>query len=188
MLAVNIPQACLHGSVGQFVPGIEYRLEPVDGLEHGGRLWVKGPNIMLGYYLADAPGQLVAPPDGWHDTGDLVAVDEQGFVHILGRAKRFAKIAGEMVSLAAIEQALTPLCYPAHVVAVRRPDPHKGEHIILLSNAPQLTKQQVAHALRQAGFSELTLPKTLILVDHIPLLGTGKINYPEVENLVPEPA
>jgi acyl-[acyl-carrier-protein]-phospholipid O-acyltransferase/long-chain-fatty-acid--[acyl-carrier-protein] ligase len=188
VLAVNIPQACLHGSVGQFVPGIEYRLEPVDGLEHGGRLWVKGPNIMLGYYLADAPGQLVAPPDGWHDTGDLVAVDEQGFVHILGRAKRFAKIAGEMVSLAAIEQALTPLCYPAHVVAVRRPDPHKGEHIILLSNAPQLTKQQVAHALRQAGFSELTLPKTLILVDHIPLLGTGKINYPEVENLVPEPA
>ncbi|MGE4501613.1 MAG: AMP-binding protein [Thiomicrospira sp.] len=185
VLAVNIPQGCLHGSVGQFVPGIEYRLEKVEGIQQGGRLWVKGPNIMLGYYLADAPGHLVAPADGWHDTGDLVDVDEQGFVHILGRAKRFAKIAGEMVSLAAIEQAIAPLCYPAQVVALRRADAHKGERIILVSDAPKLTQQQVSQTLRQAGFSELALPKTLILVEHIALLGTGKINYPEVEKYVP---
>ncbi|MFA6700543.1 MAG: acyl-[ACP]--phospholipid O-acyltransferase, partial [Thiomicrospira sp.] len=112
-------------------------------------------------------------------------VDEQGFVHILGRAKRFAKIAGEMVSLAAIEQAIAPLCYPAQVVALRRADAHKGERIILVSDAPKLTQQQVSQTLRQAGFSELALPKTLILVEHIALLGTGKINYPEVEKYVP---
>lgn len=184
VLAVNIPQACQHGTVGQFVPGIDYRLEAVEGLE-GGRLWVKGPNIMLGYWLPSAPRQLVAPPDGWHDTGDIVKLDDQGYITILGRAKRFAKIAGEMISLSAIEQVITPLCQPALAVVLRRPDPKKGERLILITSAHHLSQHQVAQAIRQAGLSELAIPKTQLYIEHIPLLGSGKINYPELDKMIP---
>ncbi|WP_029933404.1 AMP-binding protein [Thiomicrospira pelophila] len=184
VLAVNIPQMCQHGSVGQFVPGVEYRLESIPGLEEGQRLWVKGPNIMLGYFMADEPGVLVPPPDGWHDTGDIVEIDEFGFVTILGRAKRFAKIGGEMVSLAAIESAIASYCQQGQAVAVRLPDPHKGERIALVTDDSSLSKQQVVQALREAGLTELATPKTILVVDQIPLLGTGKIDYPAVDRLV----
>lgn len=183
VLAVNIPQMCQHGSVGQFVPGIEYRLEPVAGLVVGGRLWVKGPNVMLGYVMPNAPGVLVAPPDGWHDTGDIVEVDGDGFVHILGRAKRFAKIAGEMISLAAVEMAIAACCTQGQVVLVRQPDKQKGEKLCLVTDDPSLSKQQVIDSIRQAGLSELALPRSILVVDQIPLLGTGKINYPAVDAL-----
>ena len=184
VLAVNIPQMCRHGTVGQFVPGIEYKLEPVPGLVEGGRLWVKGPNVMLGYIYADNPGKIQPPADGWHDTGDIVSVDEQGFVTIQGRAKRFAKIAGEMVSLAAVEAAIAACCTQGQAVAVRQPDEAKGERLVLVTDDPQLSKQQVAQAIRQAGLSELSIPKTLVVVDRIPLLGTGKIDYAAVDQLV----
>lgn len=183
VLAVNIPQMCQHGSVGQFVPGVEYRLEPIPGLEEGQRLWVKGPNIMLGYFMADNPGVLVPPTDGWHDTGDIVQIDERGFVYILGRAKRFAKIGGEMVSLAAVESAIAPYCNQGQAVTVRLPDPHKGERLALVTDEAELSKQQVMQAIREAGLSELAMPKSILVVDHIPLLGTGKIDYPAVDRL-----
>ena len=183
VLAVNIPQMCQHGTVGQFVPGIEHRIEPVAGLPEGGRLWVRGPNIMLGYYKADNPGLLVPPPDGWYDTGDIVKVNEQGFVTILGRAKRFAKIAGEMVSLAAVEAAIAKVCHQGQAIAVRQQDAHKGEKLCLVTDDAHLSKQKVAEAIRLAGLSELAIPKTILLVDKIPLLGTGKVDYLAVDAL-----
>lgn len=180
VLAVNVPQACVHGSVGQLVPGIEAKLEAVDGVE-GGRLWVRGPNIMLGYWLADNPGVLARLHDGWYDTGDIVNIDAQGYVHILGRAKRFAKIGGEMVSLSAIEQALAPLVEDKHIIALAVDDDLKGQRIVLLTDADNLTKQQVIETLKTAGLSDLSIPKTLAVIEDIPLLGNGKINYPQVE-------
>ena len=103
VLALNTWGHAREGSVGRLLPGIEFRLEPVPGIDEGGRLWVRGPNVMLGYLRAEAPGVLEPPPDGWYDTGDIVSIDTDGFVTIKGRAKRFAKIGGEMVSLAAAE-------------------------------------------------------------------------------------
>src|SRR5262249_58962680 len=82
---------------------MEGKREKVEGVEDGGRLLVRGPNVMLGYLRADQPGVLEPPLEGWHDTGDIVTIDDDGFVAIKGRAKRFAKIGGEMVSLAAVE-------------------------------------------------------------------------------------
>ncbi|WFE69596.1 AMP-binding protein [Thiomicrospira sp. R3] len=183
VLAVNIPQMCQHGTVGQLVAGMEYRLEPVAGLVEGGQLWVKGPNVMLGYFKTANPGVLVPIEDGWYDTGDIVTINAQGFITIQGRAKRFAKIAGEMVSLSAIEAAVARVCHQGQAVAVRLPDELKGERIVLVTDDTHLNKQQVSQAIRLAGLSELAVPKTILFVEQIPLLGTGKVNYPAVDQL-----
>jgi acyl-[acyl-carrier-protein]-phospholipid O-acyltransferase/long-chain-fatty-acid--[acyl-carrier-protein] ligase len=183
VLAVNIPQAFKHGTVGQFVSGIEYRLEPVEGINEGGRLWVKGPNIMKGYLMANNPGVLVPTADGWHDTGDIVKVDVEGFITILGRAKRFAKIGGEMVSLTAVESYISDLNPDGHHVVVCVPDERKGEQLILVTNDINLSKASLLEAARAAKVSDLMIPKTVILVENVPLLGTGKTNYPEVQKI-----
>lgn len=183
VLAVNIPQAFKHGTVGQFVPGIEWRLEPVEGIAEGGRLWVKGPNVMKGYLLADQPGVLVSPNEGWHDTGDIVSVDVEGYVRILGRAKRFAKIGGEMVSLTAVESYISELNPDGHHVVVSVPDERKGEQLILVTNDQNLSKASLLEAARTAQVSDLMIPKTVILIEEVPVLGTGKTNYPEVQKI-----
>ena len=119
VLAVNTPMFNRNGTVGRLMPAVEHKLEPVPGIADGGRLHVRGPNIMAGYYRVDNPGELEPPPGGWHDTGDIVSVDSDGFVAIKGRAKRFAKIAGELVSLAAVEQLAADL-WPDHPRGRRR--------------------------------------------------------------------
>ncbi|BCN92275.1 hypothetical protein THMIRHAM_00600 [Thiomicrorhabdus immobilis] len=183
VLAVNIPTAFKHGSVGQFVPGVEYRLEPVPGIEEGGRLYVKGPNIMLGYLMPNQPGVLQPPLDGWHDTGDIVDVDKDGYVWIKGRAKRFAKIGGEMVSLTAVENYINQASPEGHHVVVAVPDERKGEQLVLVTDDVTLSRQTVTDAAKAALVSELMIPKTVILVEKVPVLGTGKTNYPEVQKI-----
>jgi acyl-[acyl-carrier-protein]-phospholipid O-acyltransferase/long-chain-fatty-acid--[acyl-carrier-protein] ligase len=183
VLAVNTPLAYKHGSVGQFVPGIEYRLESVSGIEEGGRLHVKGPNIMRGYLMPDNPGVLVEPPEGWHDTGDIVYVDEDEFVWIKGRAKRFAKIGGEMVSLAAVEGYINKFSPEGHHVVVSVPDQRKGEQLVLVTDDDSLSRNTIKAAAKAAGVSEIYIPKTVILVEAVPVLGTGKTNYPEVQKI-----
>ncbi|MBF6057736.1 AMP-binding protein [Thiomicrorhabdus heinhorstiae] len=183
VLSVNIPIAYKNGSVGQFVPAVEHRLEPIPGISEGGRLFVKGPNIMKGYLMADKPGVLQPPVDGWHDTGDIVDVDEDGYVWIKGRAKRFAKIGGEMVSLTAVETYINEASPEGHHVVVAVPDKRKGEQLVLVTDDGSLSRNTVTEAARNGGFSELMIPKTVILVEAVPILGTGKTNYPEVQKI-----
>jgi acyl-[acyl-carrier-protein]-phospholipid O-acyltransferase/long-chain-fatty-acid--[acyl-carrier-protein] ligase len=170
-VAINTPLAFKQGTVGCFLPGIEYRLEPVPGTS-GGRLFFRGPNRMMGYYLPEQPGVL-ADTGEWYDTGDIVSVDDQGFVTILGRAKRFAKIAGEMVSLSAVEEAVSGSVTGAAAV-VSRPHPTKGEELVLFSSDAGLTLEAVREAVRAKGLSDLSAPKQVRLCTPFPLLGSGK--------------
>ncbi len=186
VLACNVPSATLAGSVGRLLPGIEYRLDPVEGIAEGGKLVVKGPNVMLGYIMADKPGVIVPPPDGWHDTGDIVTIgetggtmgDSAGFVTIRGRAKRFAKIGGEMVSLAAVETMAAGLWPDGNHVVVALPDPRKGEQLVLITDKPDADKNALLRHAQSAGFPEMWVPKAILVVGAIPVLGSGKTDFP----------
>lgn len=177
VVAVNSPQNNRPGSVGQLLPGIEHRLEPVEGIHKGGRLFVRGPNVMLGYMLADNPGKVVPLDDGWHDSGDVVEVDGAGFVTIRGRVKRFAKIAGEMVSLGAVEIMAQHLWPEENHAVVSVPDKRKGERVVLVTTAQGASRDTLAQASRQSGYSDLWVPNVIINVQQIPVLGTGKTDY-----------
>ncbi|MDR1870392.1 MAG: MFS transporter [Deltaproteobacteria bacterium] len=176
VVAINTPMRSKIGSVGQFCPGMEYRLEPVPGIELGGRLWIKGPNVMLGYMMADNPGQIKPVEDGWHDTGDLVEVDSEGYVFIKGRLKRFAKIKGEMVSLALIEEiALT--AYPEEkTVALSLGGGDKGETLHLVTTNPELNLDALRAKVLASGLTELSCPRKLMVVKEIPVTPIGKID------------
>jgi acyl-[acyl-carrier-protein]-phospholipid O-acyltransferase / long-chain-fatty-acid--[acyl-carrier-protein] ligase len=180
VIAVNVPMACRIGSVGQIVPGMEHQVEPVPGIEAGGVLHVRGPNVMKGYFLYERPGVLAPPHSlgaGWYNTGDIVEIDADDFVHIRGRVKRFAKIAGEMVSLETVEMlAQTAAGEFAHAASTRS-DAAKGEALVLFTTAPALTREQLSAAARQLGAPELAVPRVLQHVEAIPILGSGKTDY-----------
>jgi acyl-[acyl-carrier-protein]-phospholipid O-acyltransferase / long-chain-fatty-acid--[acyl-carrier-protein] ligase len=179
----NTPMHHRSGTVGQLFDDIETRLEPVPGIAEGGRLFVKGPNIMLGYLRADTPGVIEPPPGGWYDTGDIVKIDELGFVTILGRAKRFAKIAGEMVSLTSIE-AMLQLAFPdlGHAV-VSVPDPKKGEQLVMFTTMAKPERKLVADGLKAQGASDLMVPRLFEVLPELPLLGSGKTDYVTLQQL-----
>ena len=145
VLALNTPMFNKFGTVGRLLPGMEARLEPVPGVEDGGRLFVRGPNVMLGYLRAENPGVLERPPEGWHDTGDIVSIDPEGFITISGRAKRFAKIGGEMVSLAAVEMLAAELWPDALSGVATVPDPRKGERLILVTTKKDPVRSDLIH-------------------------------------------
>jgi acyl-[acyl-carrier-protein]-phospholipid O-acyltransferase/long-chain-fatty-acid--[acyl-carrier-protein] ligase len=181
VIAVNTPTHFKPGSVGRILPGMRWRVVPVPGISRGGRLVVAGPNVMLGYLKASHPGELQPPPGGWYDTGDIVEVDSVGYVTILGRAKRFAKVAGEMVSLAAVEE-MADSVWPGYQHAVLAlPDPRKGEQLVLLTTAPQAERDALAAAFRRHGISELALPRAIVKRDKLPVLGSGKVDYVSLE-------
>jgi acyl-[acyl-carrier-protein]-phospholipid O-acyltransferase/long-chain-fatty-acid--[acyl-carrier-protein] ligase len=177
VLAMNTPMANRPGTVGRLSPLMEARLDPVPGIEEGGRLSVRGPNVMLGYLRSENPGVLEPLADGWHDTGDIVAMDAQGFITIKGRVKRFAKIAGEMVSLAAVE-ALAAEAFPgAALMVVSLPDARKGERLVLLTTDASIRRDALQRHARGRGAAELMVPADIVLVDGLPLLGSGKPDY-----------
>lgn len=182
VVAVNLPDAQRFGTVGRFLPGVESRLEPVEGITGGGRLFVRGPNVMRGYLDPDVEGGVIEAEDGWHDTGDIVTI-EDGFITIRGRAKRFAKLAGEMVSLAAIEALIQKLWPDNRHIVVSLPDPRKGEQLVLVTDRGNADRDELMAFGRQEGFPELWIPKA-ILVSNIPVLGSGKVDYPATMELV----
>jgi acyl-[acyl-carrier-protein]-phospholipid O-acyltransferase/long-chain-fatty-acid--[acyl-carrier-protein] ligase len=172
------------GTVGSLMSGMESKLLPVDGIEDGGRLHVKGPNIMMGYLRPSNPGVLERPEGGWHDTGDIVAIDNEGIIRIMGRVKRFAKIGGEMVSLAVVENCASAIWPDNLHAAVTLPDPRKGEQVILLSDTPESNREDILVWAKNHGVPELSVPRRVYHVDEIPVLGTGKIDYGAVQKKV----
>ena len=188
MLALNTPMFNKFGSVGRLLPGMEARLEKVEGVEEGGRLFVRGPNVMLGYLRANNPGVLEPPPEGWHDSGDIVTIDDQGFITIKGRAKRFAKVGGEMVSLAAVEMLAAEL-WPNSITAVSAaPDARKGERLIMVTDKHGATRADFMAYARSKHAAELMFPAEVIVLDKLPLLGSGKVDQLAVDKFVREQA
>jgi acyl-[acyl-carrier-protein]-phospholipid O-acyltransferase/long-chain-fatty-acid--[acyl-carrier-protein] ligase len=181
VIAVNRPDRNKRGTVGDLVPGMEIRIEPVAGIADGGQLFVRGPNVMSGYL--DENGVLTPPVDGWHDTGDIVTLDEDGFITIKGRVKRFAKIAGEMVSLAAVEALAAGVWPGARHAVIAMPDARKGEKLVLVTDRLDAQVGAMSAHAREIGAPELIVPSRIVRVPEVPVLGTGKTDYVAIQRM-----
>lgn len=186
VLSVNTAMHYRAGTVGRFMPGLHIKLEDVPGIEKGKKLFVKGPNVMMGYMKDEAPGVLQPLVDGWYDTGDIVAVSEEGYITVQGRTKRFAKIAGEMVSLTAAEMVINSVWPSLNHAIVSIPDPRKGEMLVLMTEHTEADLGVLPDHFRRQGLTELSVPRRLVRVKQLPLLGTGKTDYVKVKLLVLE--
>ena len=169
------------------MPGLEHRIEPVPGIDTGGVLLVRGPNVMKGYLLYANPGVIDSSSlrDGWYDTGDIVVIDDEDFVHIRGRVKRFAKIAGEMVSLEVVEQIAAKAAPGFAHAASTRPDAAKGETIVLFTTSPSLTRGRLSAEAKTMGASELAVPRAIVRLEQLFFEGlqlqapaAGELDYP----------
>lgn len=181
VISLNCPLATSPGSVGMILPGMESKIVPVDGIHEGGRLSLRGPNVMQGYISTEKPGALVGPTNGWHDTGDIVTMTSEGFITIAGRAKRFAKIAGEMVSLTAVEGIAGSLWPELLNAAITQKSARKGEQILLFCESPEADKATFVKKIQAQGYSELLVPHTIYSGAKIPVLPSGKIDYVALE-------
>jgi acyl-[acyl-carrier-protein]-phospholipid O-acyltransferase/long-chain-fatty-acid--[acyl-carrier-protein] ligase len=187
VISLATPSAYRGGTVGHFLPGIAHRVEPVKGIEKGGVLHLRGPNLMLGYFLQDRPGVLrpchSAIGEGWYDTGDIVEVDEDGFVVVHGRIRRFAKIAGEMVSLDHIEQ-VARTASPGHFHAVVLTlEEYGGESTVLFTTDPVLDRIELQKAARALGSRDLAVARQIVRMRALPLLRSGKTDYVSLEKM-----
>lgn len=203
--AVNIPdhrsrsvyqQGTKLGTVGRPLPGVTAKIvDPETGEDRGigveGLLLIKGPNVMRGYLDEPAKTDELIQ-DGWYNTGDFASLDMEGFLTITGRQSRFSKIGGEMVPHILIEQELLKICEPPDaeeggitlaVTAV--PDEDRGERLLVLYSQLCKPVDQVVRELAQAGLPKLWLPapNSFIHVDHIPILGTGKLDLRGIKQL-----
>ena len=182
-MAVNHPDHNRPGTVGQILPGIDWRLDPVEGIDEGGRLYLRGPNVMKGYLSPNDPFAIEPLKDGWHDTGDIVSIDDEGYICILGRVKRFAKIGGEMVSLTAVEGLASAVWPEARHAVVSIPDSRKGEKLVLVTDRKDADVARLAEWARSHGAPELAVPKKIMRVGEVPVLGTGKTDYVAIQQM-----
>jgi acyl-[acyl-carrier-protein]-phospholipid O-acyltransferase/long-chain-fatty-acid--[acyl-carrier-protein] ligase len=195
VIAINTPMHFKAGTVGRLLPLMEHRLEPfpepapaaagarASDVAERGLLLLAGPNVMSGYLRSDRPGIVQPPQEGWHDTGDIVHIDAEGFVTIVGRAKRFAKLAGEMVSLAVAERIASAAYPEARHAVVALPDERRGERLVLVSEAPAVRRDALIEAAQRERLPELAIPRDIIAGTRLPLLGSGKTDYPAVTRL-----
>jgi acyl-[acyl-carrier-protein]-phospholipid O-acyltransferase/long-chain-fatty-acid--[acyl-carrier-protein] ligase len=182
--SANQPGANRPGTVGRLMPGMQARLEPVEGIPNAGRLFLKGPNVMLGYIRPENPGVIVPVEGGWHDTGDVVSIDDEGFISIKGRLKRFAKVGGETVSLAVVENCASSM-WPDHShAAIALPDGRKGEQIVLLTTNPEAQRVDLVGWAQNHGVAEIAVPRRIVHTGEVPVLGTGKTDYVKVEKII----
>lgn len=187
-LAANTPMAHRPGTVGQFLPGIQHQLQPVEGINEGGLLFVSGPNVMMGYYRYEKPGVLQHTESmlgkDWYETGDIVSVDTEGFVKIVGRIKRFAKIAGEMISLETVEKLAHHANPDKNHAAITKEDEERGEQLILFTTDKNLSREALIKAAKELKLPELAVPKKILVIPEMPLLGSGKPDYMKLKDTV----
>ena len=189
-LSVNTPMAARTGSVGELFPGCEYRIEPVPGIAEGGLLHVRGPNVMLGYLAENQPGAIQPAcsiyGEGWHNTGDVATVDEAGFIRIVGRVRRFAKVAGEMVSLEVVERIAAAASPAFEHASAAVAEAGRGEVVVLFTEDPHLRREQLQQAARDLGAPELAVPRRIVALEEIPCLGAGKKDYVRLNQMARE--
>ncbi|MBN9555830.1 MAG: AMP-binding protein, partial [Alphaproteobacteria bacterium] len=183
VVAANQIEANRPGTVGRLMAGMQARLDPVEGIPNAGLLVVKGPNVMLGYIKPEAPVIIVPPEDGWYDTGDVASIDDDGFIAIRGRVRRFAKIGGETVSLAVVENVAAAVWPDHHHAAVAVKDRAKGEQIVLVTDRAEAKRLDLVAWAQNHGVSELAVPRRIVTVAALPVLGTGKTDYGRVQAL-----
>jgi acyl-[acyl-carrier-protein]-phospholipid O-acyltransferase/long-chain-fatty-acid--[acyl-carrier-protein] ligase len=187
VIALSTPQCYRLGTVGRPLPGVATRLEKLDGIAHGGVLHVRGPNLMLGYYRFDKPGVIEPPASifgaGWHSTGDVVDVTEDGIITVVGRMKRFAKIAGEMVSLDTIEEIALRTSPAQRHAAVLRTQAAGGETTVLFTTDARLTRQQLMQTAREMGRPDLAVARQIFCMPDLPVLASGKTDYVTLQAL-----
>jgi acyl-[acyl-carrier-protein]-phospholipid O-acyltransferase / long-chain-fatty-acid--[acyl-carrier-protein] ligase len=192
IISVNTPNSCEPGSVGEPLPGIECKLMPVEGIETGGELHVRGPNVMMGYFLDRAPGVLQPPQSqfgaGWYDTGDIVTMNARRHITIQGRLKRFAKVAGEMVSLEVVERIAVAASPKRMHASATVKEEARGESIVLFTDDPDLRRERLLAAAHQSGLPEFAIPRRVIHLDKVPLLGNGKKDYVKLQAMAAEAA
>ena len=181
IISINRPGDNRRGTGGGLMPGMEARLEPVEGITGGGKLLVRGANVMAGYLRPD--GTLDAPVDGWLDTGDIVSLSDDNWITILGRAKRFAKIGGEMVSLTAAEDLVLSLWPDNRHAVIAMPDPKKGERLILFTDRADAAATAIIEHAQSLGAPEIAVPRKIVTIAEIPVLGTGKTDYVTIQRL-----
>ncbi len=184
VIAVNVPGATRHGSVGRILPHIEYRIEPHEGITEGGVLHVRGGNLMKSY-LHDLMEDRSSLNDGWYDTGDIVTVDEEGFLAIKGRKKRFTKIAGEMISLGYIEDEIAKLSPDFHHAAIAIESDEQTKTLIrLYTNDPELSLEAIRAHYAESRIPNTYLPRELIHMAELPVLRTGKVDYQTLQHQI----
>jgi acyl-[acyl-carrier-protein]-phospholipid O-acyltransferase/long-chain-fatty-acid--[acyl-carrier-protein] ligase len=186
VIAMNTPMQNKTGTVGRMLPGMKYEIKPVAGIETGGELCVSGPNVMKGYLLNSQPGVIQPPAEGWYNTGDIISMDREGFITIQGRVKRFAKVAGEMVSLTMVEQYISKLWPQEQHAVVSIPDKRKGEQLVLVTTRDNASRDEIVKYARSEHVNEISIPRKIMKVNKMPLLGSGKVDYTAVNHLVAE--
>lgn len=189
VISANSPEDNRPGSVGKPIAGVQVRIENYEtGEECGpgedGRILIKGDSVMKGYFN-DFEQTSLHMRRGWYDTGDMGNIDGDGYLWHVGRLKRFVKVGGEMVSLVKIEDTLDKLLpEDAHCSVVEIPDAMKGARIVAVTTVPvdqkNIIKQMAEH------LPAIALPKTFLVMENLPKMGSGKIDFRTITEMARE--